>query len=99
LRVGCLQPHSVNILEIVFTSEVLNVGYYARLLSRRSAQRRAHRIAFHQQLLQHVLADKTSRAGEEDFHGTILNGSEGLADGARRKFGSAPLTPGHATQR
>ncbi len=43
------------------------------LLSGKSANRRSHRVPFRQQSLQHVPADKAGRAGEEDFHGEILN--------------------------
>jgi hypothetical protein len=73
-----LQPRTfdyvtVDPLEVIFAPEMLRVGDHTRLLSRQAPQRGTHGMAFSQQSFQHVLADEAGRAGEEDFHGVILN--------------------------
>src|SRR4051794_8563315 len=60
---------AVDPLEIVFASDVLSVEHQSCLLPRQTPQRRSHGMAFHQQSLQHVLANKACGAGEENFHG------------------------------
>jgi hypothetical protein len=73
IKPGTRDNVASNKLEIIFPSEVLKLGNNARILPRQSSERRSDGMTLDQQSLKHVFADKASSAGEEDFHGRILN--------------------------